>query len=276
MQRTSYFIEGLQGAGKSTLVKCFSEHLTDYKVFHEGDYSPVELAWCAYVTEEQYQKVLSDYPSLDGETNAKTAAEGEKRIICYTQILTDIPAFHRNLEKFEIYNGNLDREDFEKVILERFRKWDGEGQIFECSVFQNIIENQMLYLMMTDEEIMDFYRRLGRILDEKSFQIVYLDVTDIPDTIDVIRKERSDDAGNELWFPLMLRYLEESPYGKRHMLTGMEGLVKHLARRRDLEHRILAEIFRENAMIVKAKGYEWRELEALISFCPAADEKTSH
>lgn len=276
MQRTSYFIEGLQGAGKSTLVKCFSEHLIDYQVFHEGDYSPVELAWCAYVTEEQYQKILGDYPSLDGEIKAKTAAEGEKRIICYTQILTDIPAFHRNLEKFEIYNGNLGREDFEKVILKRFRKWDGEGQIFECSIFQNIIENQMLYLMMTDEEIMDFYRRLGRILDEKSYQIVYLDVTDIPGTIDVIRKERSDDAGNELWFPLMLRYLEGSPYGKRHKLTGMEGLVKHLARRRDLEHRILAEIFRENAMIVKAKGYEWRELEALISFCPAADEKTSH
>lgn len=276
MQRTSYFIEGLQGAGKSTLVKCFSEHLTDYQVFHEGDYSPVELAWCAYVTEEQYQKILGDYPSLDGEIKAKTAAEGEKRIICYTQILTDIPTFHRNLEKFEIYNGNLDREDFEKVILKRFRKWDGEGQIFECSIFQNIIENQMLYLMMPDEEIMDFYRRLGRILDEKSYQIVYLDVTDIPGTIDVIRKERSDDAGNELWFPLMLRYLEKSPYGKRHMLTGMEGLVKHLVRRRDLEHRILAEIFRENAMIVKAKGYEWKELEALISFCPAADEKTSH
>lgn len=41
-------------------------------------------------------------------------------------------------------------------------------------------------------------------------------------------------------------------------------IKRRLERRRDLEHRILAEIFRENAMIVKAKGYEWRELEALI------------
>lgn len=44
----------------------------------------------------------------------------------------------------------------------------------------------------------------------------------------------------------------------------MRNSKRRLERRRDLEHRILAEIFRENAMIVKAKGYEWRELEALL------------
>jgi thymidylate kinase len=42
----NYFVEGLQGSGKSTLVKRLAERLPDHKVFHEGDYSPVELA-CA-------------------------------------------------------------------------------------------------------------------------------------------------------------------------------------------------------------------------------------
>ena len=264
MQRTNYFIEGLQGAGKSTFVQRLSEHLTDYEVFHEGDYSPVELAWCAYVTEEQYQGILRQYSSIREEIKAKTVAEGEKKIICYTQILTDVPAFHKNLEKFEIYNGNLNRERFEKVVFKRFRKWDGEGQIFECSVFQNIIENQILYLMMTDEEILDFYRRLGKILQDRPFKIVYLNVEDIPGTIGAIRKERADDAGNELWFPLMLRYLEESPCGKRYALAGLAGLVRHLEKRRTLERRSINEIFRENAIIVKAREYVWREIEGLL------------
>ena len=134
MGRTNYFIEGIQGAGKTTFVQQLSYNLSDYKVFREGDYSPVELAWCAYVTEEQYRKVLTSYPSLEEEIEGKTVTEGVHKIICYTQILTDVPNFHRSLEKFEIYNGNLDKESFENVILERFRKWEGEGQIFECSI----------------------------------------------------------------------------------------------------------------------------------------------
>ena len=53
----TYFIEGLQGSGKSTLVARLSERLPEHKVFREGDYSPVELAWCAYLTEEEYEKI---------------------------------------------------------------------------------------------------------------------------------------------------------------------------------------------------------------------------
>ena len=42
----NYFIEGIQGAGKSTLVGKLSEMKPDHKVFCEGDYNPVELACC--------------------------------------------------------------------------------------------------------------------------------------------------------------------------------------------------------------------------------------
>lgn len=264
MRKTNYFIEGLQGAGKSTFVQKLSEHLSDYQVFHEGDYSPVELAWCAYVTEEQYQRVLSEYPSIGAEIQAKTVAEEDKRIICYTQILTDVPGFHKNLEKYQIYNGNLDRESFEKVIFERFKKWNGEGQIFECSIFQNIIENQMLYFMMSDDEIMDFYRKLKDVLAGKLYKIIYLNVEDVPGAIDVIRKERSDDQGNELWFPMMVRYLEESPLGKARALMGLEGLLAHLEERKALELRIIGEVLGENAVVLKAKGYEREVAEGLL------------
>lgn len=256
MEKTNYFIEGIQGAGKTTFVQRLSEKLCDHKVFREGDYSPVELAWCAYVTEEQYNDVLQKYPELNKEIREKTVTEGAHKIICYTQILTDVPGFHKDLEKFEIYNGNMDRASFEDVIFERFRKWNEEGEIFECSIFQNIIENQMLYFMMTDEEILAFYRRLKNVLADKPYKIIYLDVEDIPAAIDIIRKERSDDNGNELWFPMMLAYMQESPYGRKYALTGPEGLISHLERRKALEHRIIDEVFKEEAIVVKAKNYE--------------------
>lgn len=260
MKKINYFVEGLQGAGKTTFVQRLSENLTGYTVFREGDFSPIELAWCAYVTEEQYNKILEDYPSLKDDIKAKTVIEDEHRIICYTQILTDVPNFHRNLEKYEIYNGNLSRKSFENVVFGRFKKWGGEGQIFECSIFQNIIENQILYLMMTDDEILDFYKKLKSILADKPYKIIYLDMDDILKGIDIIRKERSDDQGNELWFPLIIRYVEESPYGQEHLLPGLEGLLKHLERRRKLEHRIIDEIFKEKTLVVKAKNYIFNEI----------------
>ncbi|MDE7183694.1 MAG: deoxynucleoside kinase [Lachnospiraceae bacterium] len=252
--KTNYFVEGLQGAGKSTLVQKLSDRLNDSQVFREGDYSPVELAWCAYVTQEQYEHILARYPMIEAQIREKTVTEGRYKIICYTQILTDLPNFHKTLETYEIYNGNLDQASFESVILERFEKWNGSGQIFECSIFQNIIENQILYLMMTDEEIFDFYKRLKRVLAGKPYHIIYLDVEDIAGTIDVIRKERSDENGNEMWFPLMMQYLQTSPYGKEHRLTDLDGLLAHLAHRRALERRLLNELFEENSTILKSKN----------------------
>ena len=257
---SNYFIEGLQGAGKSTMVKLLSDQLPGYEVFREGDYSPVELAWCAYVTEKQYGDILARYPTLENDIAGKTIVEGDHRVICYTQILTDVVGFHKNLEQFEIYNGNLEKYSFEKIIFERYERWNGKGQIFECSIFQNIIENQMLYLMLKDEEILNFYRRLKQILSRKTYKIIYIDVDDIRSTIEVIKKERSDESGNELWFPLMVSYIEESPYGKEHSLHGMEGLVTHLERRKALEHRIIDEIFKEETVVVKSKNYKLEQL----------------
>ncbi len=216
------------------------------------------------MTEEQYTSILNSYPSIQADIKGQTFEEGERKIICYTRILTDIPGFHRELEKFEIYNGNYERDSFEKVIFERFKNWNGQGQIFECSVFQNIIENQILYLMMTDEEILDFYGRLENVLSDKPYKIIYLDMEDIAGGIQIIRKERSDEKGNELWFPLMLQYLEESPYGKAHALSGIEGLLTHLEHRKSLEHRIIEEIFKEKTIILKAKNYKMDEVVALL------------
>ena len=55
---------------------------------------------------------------------------------------------------------------------------------------------------------------------------------------------------------MMVRYLEESPYGKQNGLAGMEGLVAHLARRQALELRILRELFPQESRVMKAKGDE--------------------
>ena len=41
----NFFAEGLQGSGKTTLVRKLSELYPALQAVEEGDYSPVELAW---------------------------------------------------------------------------------------------------------------------------------------------------------------------------------------------------------------------------------------
>ena len=258
----NYFVEGIQGAGKSTFVGRLAEHFPDYRVFREGDYNPVELAWCAYMAEPQYEAVLARYEDLREEIERNTHTEGDRRIVTYTRILTDVPGFHKDLEQYEIYNNRLSRAEFEEIILGRYARWSGDKSIFECSIFQNIIENQILFYEMNDEEIVAFFLRLKAVLAGRDFRVLYLEAEDIAASLQVIREDRVDENGVEMWFPLMVGFLEESPYGRHHGLKGFEGLVRHMEHRKSVEKRILSEVFPEQAVILKSKDYD---LDAVLA-----------
>ncbi|WP_029319835.1 hypothetical protein [Butyrivibrio sp. AE3004] len=251
----NYFIEGLQGSGKSTLVKKLSGKYPDYKAICEGEYSPVELAWCAYVNKETYSDILEKYNDIRSEIVEKSFAEDDHMIICYTKIITDIPGFHKDLEKYEIYNGNLDSGSFKDIVLRRIHNWNSDNNIFECSLFQNIVEDMILFQKKNDRQIIDFYEKVKDVLEGKEYRIMYLWTKDIASNIDVIRKERTDDKGNEMWFPMMLGYFDNSPYAKEKGLSGTEDLLEHFRHRQELEIRICKEIFDGHYTLLKSKEY---------------------
>ncbi len=319
----NFFVEGLQGSGKSTLVGRLIEKYPDHKAFREGDYSPVELAWCAYLTPDQYAGILDKYSDIRPMIEEKTTAEAgcmtlatdpgrasgeadpgqtstetdsgkasgeadpgqtsaeidsgrasgetdsgkasssgtqssadERFVVCYTQIITDIPGFHKDLEQYEIYNGRTALDDFKSIVLGRYRRWNGDNSIFECSLFQNTVEDMILFRVMPDDEIIDFYREVRKALEGKDYHIYYLEADDVEDNINVIRKERSDDDGNELWFPLMIGYFNESPYAAHYGVSGEDELIRHLKHRQELELRICREVFADRYTVLKSKKYE--------------------
>ena len=250
------FIEGLQGSGKSTLAQQLAVQLPNHSVFQEGDYSPVELAWCAWMNEETYDNVLSKYAALRKEIEEKTVTEGPHRIMCYTKIHTSNADFFRDMEQFEIYNGRIALDEFARIIMGRFENWNGENQIFECSIFQNIIDDLILFRCMSDEEILRFYERIRNALQGKHYRIIYLKSENIEQNINHIRKERSDAEGNELWFPTMLDYFNHCPYAKKNNKNGWDDLMEHLHHRQHLELRLLNEVFADKAIILKSKSIQ--------------------
>ena len=246
----NYFVEGLQGSGKSTLVGQLSDLRPEYKAIREGEYSPVELAWCAYLTKEEYADVLEKYPELREKIEEKTYFEDEHVIVCYTKVQTENHGFYQELEKHEIYNNRVPFEEFKKIILTRFKNWNGDKYLFECSLLQNIVEDMMLFRVATDDEIVAFYKEVKQALEGKKYHIMYLKAEDIEGNLNVIRKERSDENGKELWFPLMMQFFDNCPYSKAKGTSGEADLIAHFAHRQELELRILEEVFPENHSVL--------------------------
>ena len=58
------FIEGIQGMGKSTLLNAISNAIPELHVCREGDYSPIDLAWCAWMTKAEYEQMLDHFKPI--------------------------------------------------------------------------------------------------------------------------------------------------------------------------------------------------------------------
>lgn len=218
------FIEGIPGMGKSTLLNAIHREKPEYRIFREGDFY----------------------------------------IISYTKILTDIPGFHKDLEKFEIYNGRRTLQELETIVFSRYEKFSGNGYLFECSFFQNLIEDLMLFHLLSDEEIVTFFEKLFGRINQEHFLLLYLYSDKVEECIKVIKEERCDNQGNELWYRLMLEYLMHAPLGIRRGYKSLEDMTGHFKNRQKLELRIIKEILGEHGVVLPAKEWEIEEILPLL------------
>ena len=220
----------------------------------------MELAWCSYMTEQEFNSILKKYSEYKEEILKNTKKEGNRYITAYTRILTDTREFYQDMESFEIYNARIDYDTFKSIILDRYTKLNSFGNIFECSFFQNTMEELLLYYDMTEQEILDFYEELFAKLKEKKFVMVYLRSEQMEENILQIKKERSDEKGVELWYPLMLRYLNDTPYGKKHPFEGVADMTAHFRRRMQMELTAIEKVLGNQAIVIPAKEYQIEEL----------------
>ena len=113
----------------------------------------------------------------------------------------------------------------------------------------------MLFRNAPDDEILEFYREIREALERKEYHILYLKTRDIAANLQVIRRERSDEKGNELWFPMMLGFFDNCPASIAKGLSGEKALMDHFAHRQELEIRICREVFPDRYTILNSKEY---------------------
>ena len=269
------FVEGIQGSGKSTLVNNIYKSKPELNICREGDYCPVDLAWCAYMSKEEYEAVLEKYSPIKDDIVKNTVIEQEHYIVSYTKIITDIPGFHKDFENYEVYNGRKSWNELKCIILTRFRNFIEAGYLFECSFFQNIMEDLMLFHMLSDDEIIEFYGELFKLIDKEKFMLIYLMNDNLEESINIIKKERSDEEGNELWYDMMLGYLADSPYGRKYGIMCFDDLVNHFKHRQELELTIIREVMGENAVVLRAKDYDMEQVMLHVNTKEISDGELS-
>ena len=209
---------------------------------------------------EDYEKLLQKYDAIKDQIIEKSHREDDRMIVCYTKIRTDIHGFYQDFEKYEIYNNRVSLEDFENIVLSRYEKWNEDDLIVECSLFQNIVEDMILFRDLSDDEIIGFYRKIKEKIKDKKIHIYYLNTAAIKDNLDIARKERVDDKGNEVWFGMLRNFFDNCPHALRTGLKGEEGLIKHWTHRQELELRICREVFDGNYTVLASKAYDKDEL----------------
>ena len=250
------FIEGIQGSGKSTLFNRIFNAVPAFHVCREGDYSPIDLAWCTWMSKEEYETVLKRYKPIQNEIIKNTFQEQGHFVVTYTKIITDIPNFHKELETYAVYNGRMNFQDLQELIFSRYENFSETGYLFECSFFQNIVENLMLFHLLSDDEIVGFYRELFRSFNKKETLLLYLYSENLEENIRTIKKERCDNLGNEIWYELMLGFLTHSPLGRKHGYCTFEDMISHFKHRQQLEVRIINEIIGDKAILFPSKDWD--------------------
>src|SRR5690606_13299315 len=167
--------------------------------------------------------------------------------------------FYHEMEDYEIYNGRIPFQKFKEIIFRRFNNYKLNDGIFECSIFQNIIETMLLFYNMTEIEILDFYQELKKAMNF-NYRMLYIDSDQIRENFLQAKKERVNEDGHEMWFNFMMNYFTNSPYAKANKLTSMDDLITYFEYRRQIEKKILEVVFTNNYQILESKRYSFDDV----------------
>ena len=98
-----------------------------------------------------------------------------------------------------------------------------KNHIFEGALLHNPLLDLIGHYMLSDDEILLFYKELFDVINPEYAKIEYI----LPDSVrNVIQKAAYErKASVPLWKDSLINWSENCSYGKKHALKGMEGAI---------------------------------------------------
>lgn len=151
----------------------------------------------------------------------------------------------RSLHAKEICSGNVEYENYLRHYMSVWGAYINKNdinhdRIYEGALFHNPVIDLVGSYALSDKEILSFYKNLLSILKATPIQIEYLLPYSTKSVILNAATERT--SSSPLWIDSLIKWSEECPYGQKHKLKGIDGVVS-LCEEMIRIHRLVCDAF---------------------------------
>ncbi|MES5846158.1 MULTISPECIES: hypothetical protein [unclassified Bacillus cereus group] len=240
-------VEGLPGFGKSTTAKLINEILNQNKIevelFLEGNLNhPADYDGVSCFNKFEFDRLVSNSGDFKEVLLKRVLKKGSNYLLPYRKIKNEFgdqfsDELFNDISRNDIYELPFDKNvelitdkwhDFAEIALE-----DDKVYIFECCFIQNPLTIGMIKYGEQKEKIINYVMKVAKIIENLNPMLFYVEQDDLEFSFRKALKER-----NPEWSTGIVDYYTNQGYGKEHNHSGVEGAIKVLEARRNLELEI--------------------------------------
>jgi len=240
-------VEGLPGFGKSTTAKLINEILSQNKIevelFLEGNLNhPADYDSVSCFNKFEFDRLLFNSGDFKEVLLKRVLKKGSNYLLPYRKIKNEFgdqfsDELFNDISRNDIYELPFDKnveliadkwQDFAEIALE-----DDKVYIFECCFIQNPLTIGMIKYGEQKEKIINYVMKVAKIIENLNPMLFYVEQDDLEFSFRKALKER-----NPEWSTGIVDYYTNQGYGKEHNHSGVEGAIKVLEARRNLELEI--------------------------------------